>query len=116
MILFLLLAILRNKTKIGFSSELLYRFILFMLSINIHFSYTPPDYDTNPPSKFATGIQHPFALQVLLRYSRQNGVGLDSSYRHKNENRAPVTFLTTIDENSHMLPGISFITLKYLNI
>ncbi|PPQ89048.1 hypothetical protein CVT25_006708 [Psilocybe cyanescens] len=74
------------------------------------FYYSPPNYDTNPPSKFATGIQHPFAIQSLILWSHQNGIGLDSSYRHKNENRAPVTFITTIDENHHMLPGPVFVS------
>ena len=71
----------------------------------INTSYCPVNMETDPPSNFATGIQHPFAVQAILRWSLQNGVGLDSSYRHKNENRAPVTFLTTIDQNSHMVPG-----------
>ena len=32
---------------------------------------------------------------------------MDSSYCNKNKNRAPITFLTTVDENSWMLPGKS---------
>ncbi|KAF9472489.1 hypothetical protein BDN70DRAFT_770254, partial [Pholiota conissans] len=63
-----------------------------------------------PPSNFATGIQHPFAIQSLILWSGQNGVGFDSSYRHKNENRAPVTFITTIDDNAHMIPGPVFVS------
>ena len=81
---------------------------MLLFIINVFFlSYTPPNYNTDPPSNFATGIQHPFAIQAILLWSGQHGVGLDSSHHHKNENRAPVTFITTIDENSHMLPGIS---------
>ncbi|KAF8969307.1 hypothetical protein BDZ97DRAFT_1915276 [Flammula alnicola] len=74
------------------------------------FYYSPPDYSTDPPSNFATGIKHPFALQSILLWSSTHGVGLDSSYRHKNENRAPLTFLTTIDENHRMLPGPVFLS------
>ncbi|KAJ3505246.1 hypothetical protein NLJ89_g7517 [Agrocybe chaxingu] len=74
------------------------------------FYYSPPDYTTDPPTNFATGIQHPFAIQSLILWSHANGVGFDSSYCHKNENRAPVTFLTTIDDNSHMIPGPVFVS------
>lgn len=65
---------------------------------------------TNPPSGFATGIKARYALQALLLYARRYGVGLDSTWRHMNENRAPVTFVTTLDSEEHMVPG-AFISL-----
>ncbi|THU88833.1 hypothetical protein K435DRAFT_803208 [Dendrothele bispora CBS 962.96] len=40
----------------------------------------------------------------------RNGLSLDSSYRNKNENRAPVTFLVTVDKNERMLPGPVFVS------
>jgi hypothetical protein len=61
---------------------------------------------TNPPSKFATGIKSVHALQSILLWAFINGTGLDSCWRHKNENRAPVTFITTIDQNNRILPGM----------
>lgn len=60
---------------------------------------------TDPPSGFATGIKHPYAVQSLLLWARKEGLGLDSTWRHMNENRAPVTFVTTVDENGRMVPG-----------
>ncbi|THU75909.1 hypothetical protein K435DRAFT_813920, partial [Dendrothele bispora CBS 962.96] len=49
-------------------------------------------------------------FQVLLLNSRERGIGFDSSYRNKNENRAPVTFITTVDHNRRMVPGPVFIS------
>ncbi|THU98006.1 hypothetical protein K435DRAFT_886410, partial [Dendrothele bispora CBS 962.96] len=60
--------------------------------------------------EFRIGIKCSYAIQVLLLYGAEYGAGLDSSYRHKNENRAPVTFLTTTDENERMVPGLVFIS------
>ncbi|KAJ7121118.1 hypothetical protein C8R44DRAFT_736802 [Mycena epipterygia] len=69
------------------------------------FGYRPVDMSTNPPSRFATGIKSVHAVQSILLWAFVNGIGLDSCWRHKNENRAPVTFITTIDQNNRMLPG-----------
>ncbi|KAJ6608175.1 hypothetical protein B0H10DRAFT_1955638 [Mycena sp. CBHHK59/15] len=57
------------------------------------------DYSTNPPSRFATGIKSVHALQSILLWAHIHGLGLDSCWRHKNENRAPVIFITTINQN-----------------
>ncbi|KAK4702055.1 hypothetical protein P7C70_g4169, partial [Phenoliferia sp. Uapishka_3] len=43
----------------------------------------------------------------MIRWSRQNGCGLDSSHRHKNENRAPMTIICTMGRTGHMLIGPS---------
>ncbi|KAJ7664131.1 hypothetical protein B0H17DRAFT_1143790 [Mycena rosella] len=69
------------------------------------FGYQPVDMSTNPPSKFATGIKSVHAVQSLLLWAFVNRIGLDYCWRHKNENRAPVTFITTVDQNKRMLPG-----------
>ncbi|KZP10645.1 hypothetical protein FIBSPDRAFT_962953 [Athelia psychrophila] len=74
------------------------------------FRFDPPDMSTNPPSGFATGIKARYALQALLLYARRYGVGLDSTWRHMNENRAPVTFVTTLDSEEHMVPGPVYIS------
>ncbi|KAJ7661063.1 hypothetical protein B0H14DRAFT_3700366 [Mycena olivaceomarginata] len=69
------------------------------------FSYTPPNYDTDPPSEFATGIHHPYGTQVMILHSQRRGVGHDTTYRNMNENRAPLTIMITVDEDSRMVPG-----------
>lgn len=40
-----------------------------------------------------------------MLYGRNNGIAIDSSWRHKNENRAPLTLMVTVDNQEHMLPG-----------
>lgn len=57
------------------------------------------------PSKFATGLRNDFALQNLILFGEDHGCGLDSSHRNKNELRAPVTLLTTLNDAKHMVPG-----------
>jgi hypothetical protein len=47
------------------------------------------------------------SLDSLIAFARL-GCGLDSSYRNKNANRAPVTFIVLSDEHGHMLPGVAF--------
>ncbi|KZP15732.1 hypothetical protein FIBSPDRAFT_958571 [Athelia psychrophila] len=74
------------------------------------FRFDPPDMSTDPPSGFATGIKHPYAVQSLLLWARKEGLGLDSTWRHMNENRAPVTFVTTVDDNGRMVPGPVYIS------
>ncbi|THU85900.1 hypothetical protein K435DRAFT_868810 [Dendrothele bispora CBS 962.96] len=63
-----------------------------------------------PKPRFQLGIKNPYCLQVLLLYGCRYGLGFDSSYRNKNENRAPLTFLTTVDDNQRMLPGPVFLS------
>ncbi|KAJ7713714.1 hypothetical protein DFH07DRAFT_785883 [Mycena maculata] len=74
------------------------------------FGFCDVDMSTKPPSKFATGIKSVHALQSILLWAFANGIGLDSCWRHKNENRAPVTFMTTIDQNNWMLTGPVYIS------
>ena len=45
------------------------------------------------------------ALHNAIMHSGERGLGLDSSWRHKNEDRCPLTALVTVDEKHHMLPG-----------
>ena len=70
-------------------------------------SFSEPDYSQDPPTAFACGLKSDFSIQSLILYSRKNGCGLDSCYRYKNENRAPLTFLTTVNGGDRMLPGLS---------
>jgi hypothetical protein len=36
---------------------------------------------------------------------QENGIALDSSWRHKNEHVAPLTFLVTLDSHMKMIPS-----------
>lgn len=45
------------------------------------------------------------ALLAGVRFSQTRGIGLDSSWRNKNENCAPMTIIVTTNEESHLLPG-----------
>ncbi|THU80695.1 hypothetical protein K435DRAFT_939190 [Dendrothele bispora CBS 962.96] len=63
------------------------------------------EYVTGDNPKFQVGLKIDYCIQTMLLYGYVNGVGLDSSYRNKNENRAPITFLTTVDKYRRMLPG-----------
>jgi len=36
---------------------------------------------------------------------------LDSSWRHKNENRAPLTFVTTTNDAGHMVPVAAYLSV-----
>ncbi|KAG8892469.1 hypothetical protein FRB99_002695, partial [Tulasnella sp. 403] len=74
------------------------------------FNYEVHDPTANPPKKFSTGITDEFSLESLILYGGINGTALDSSYRHKNEERAPVTFFATINDASHLLPGTAYIS------
>ncbi|KAJ7078643.1 hypothetical protein C8R44DRAFT_754809 [Mycena epipterygia] len=74
------------------------------------FHFSPPDYSTDPPSNFATGITNPYAVQALLLEAGENGAGLDECWRNMNQNRAPITLMTTINRNERMLPGPTYLS------
>jgi hypothetical protein len=46
-------------------------------------------------------------MDSAILHCAKRGLGFDSSHRHKNENFAPVTLLTTVDDYGHMVPGMS---------
>ncbi|KAJ6466726.1 hypothetical protein C8R47DRAFT_36828 [Mycena vitilis] len=68
------------------------------------FYYHGPNYATNPPTEFATGIHHPYGTQCALLFGGRNGIGYDATWANMNENRAPVTFMITIDHTGRMVP------------
>ncbi|KAF8216157.1 hypothetical protein K438DRAFT_628804 [Mycena galopus ATCC 62051] len=74
------------------------------------FRYTEPNTAQNPPSGFSTGIHHPYGTQSMLLWSSVNGVGHDSTYRHMNENRAPLTIVDTLDDAARMVPGFAYLS------
>ena len=51
------------------------------------------------------GITDSFSLDSLLLNGAERGWAMDSSWRNKNENRAAVTFVITVNEALHAVPG-----------
>ncbi|KAJ6447850.1 hypothetical protein C8R47DRAFT_999675 [Mycena vitilis] len=78
--------------------------------INCSGSYSAPDPTADPPTNFATGITNTYAEQALILYAGAHGAGLDECWRHMNQNRAPVTLLTTINDDERMLPGPTYLS------
>ncbi|KAJ7178697.1 hypothetical protein C8R43DRAFT_1118068 [Mycena crocata] len=74
------------------------------------FRYTEPDYSTDPPRNFSTGIHHQYGTQAMLLWAWLHGIGLDSTYRHMNENRAPLTIMITLDSQGTMVPGFAYLS------
>ena len=71
-------------------------------------SYTPHDpNERDHDSQFTCAMADKFTLENLILHGTRDGMAADSSWRNKNENRAAVTFLITVDENQHLLPGES---------
>lgn len=56
----------------------------------------------------------PSALEAAIMWS-ENGIAMDSSWRHKNENVAPLTFITTLDQYNKMIPGKAY-NMSYIYI
>ncbi|RPD55250.1 hypothetical protein L226DRAFT_470718 [Lentinus tigrinus ALCF2SS1-7] len=68
--------------------------------------YIPHDFEKpDHLSDFMAGCTDSFSLDSLVLNGTTGGWALDSSWRHKNENRAAVTFLITINEGMHAVPG-----------
>lgn len=64
------------------------------------------DPTATPPTKFGIAMTDDFAMESLILHANSMGCALDSSWRHKNENRAPLTFLMTINNQLHCVPGL----------
>lgn len=65
--------------------------------------YQPYDELEEQPLLFIVASQE--SLNAAIMWSYYGGVCLDSSWRHKNENVAPLTFLVTVDTNNKMIPS-----------
>ncbi|RPD63945.1 hypothetical protein L227DRAFT_496300 [Lentinus tigrinus ALCF2SS1-6] len=69
-------------------------------------SYVAHDFDLpDPLSEFMVGLTDNFSLDSLILNGALRGWGMDSSWRNKNENRAAVTFLMTVNSGLHAVPG-----------
>ncbi|KAF8293057.1 hypothetical protein DL93DRAFT_2174074 [Clavulina sp. PMI_390] len=62
------------------------------------------DYDPEENQPLMFICTAPSALQAGIMWGDKNGIAIDSSWRHKNENVAPLTFMTTVDDSNRMIP------------
>lgn len=70
-------------------------------------SYTPHDFSQpDALSDFTVALTDNFSLDSLLLNAAHGGWALDSSWRNKNENHAAVTFLISINDDHHAMPGV----------
>jgi hypothetical protein len=70
-------------------------------------SYTP-FVDGETPLSACMAIPH--SLDSMILHAHHSGIGLDSSWRHKNENRAPMTLITVVNRHGHMMPGAGLLS------
>ncbi|RDX45266.1 hypothetical protein OH76DRAFT_1486437 [Lentinus brumalis] len=71
------------------------------------FFYTPHDFDRPETlSEFTVALTDDFSLDSLILHGPKRGWAMDASWRNKNENRAAVTFVVTVDERGHAVPGM----------
>ncbi|KIJ31481.1 hypothetical protein M422DRAFT_266859 [Sphaerobolus stellatus SS14] len=55
-------------------------------------------------SRFTCAMANRGTLENIILHGSQDGIGIDTSWRNMNENRAGVTFITGVDENGHLVP------------
>jgi hypothetical protein len=58
-----------------------------------------------PPTRLACAATDNWSKDSAILHSRKSGVGFDSSHHNKNENFAPVTLLTTVNDFGRMVPS-----------
>lgn len=75
-------------------------------SLTLECSYSSHEPNADEPTKLTCASSDTWSKDSAILHSRRNGVGFDSAHRHKNENFAPVTLLTTVDSNGRMVPGV----------
>ncbi|KZT29402.1 hypothetical protein NEOLEDRAFT_1215062 [Neolentinus lepideus HHB14362 ss-1] len=80
--------------------------LLYQRNQDSMYYYTPHDF-TRPDSlsNFTVALGDVHSLDSLILNSASRGVAMDSSWRNKNENRAAMTMLCTVNEKSHVVPG-----------
>src|SRR5712691_5104785 len=77
-------------------------FFQHIIRLILHFSYQEYDEEEEEPLIFICTA--PSALEAAIMW-QANGIALDSSWRHKNEHEAPLTFLVTLDSQMKMIPS-----------
>jgi len=70
----------------------------------ILFPISYQEYDEEEENPLIFICTAPSALEAAIMW-QANGIALDSSWRHKNEHVAPLTFLVTLDNNMKMIPS-----------
>ncbi|CAD6974647.1 unnamed protein product [Tilletia controversa] len=63
----------------------------------------------NPDLVFAVGVKNSWSIRNLIRH-QERMLHLDSSWRNKNENRAPLTMVTVTNEANHMVPCAAYLS------
>ncbi|KAE8190976.1 hypothetical protein A4X06_0g6723 [Tilletia controversa] len=59
--------------------------------------------------RFSVGIKSKWSIRNLIRFQKHL-VHIDSSWRNKNENRAPLTFVTITNHVNHMVPCAAYLS------
>jgi hypothetical protein len=83
----------------------------FVLTVGMHSSvpgtcsYSPHAPQATPPTRLACAVSDNWSKDSAILHARSSGVGFDSSHRNKNENFAPVTILTTVNDSGRMVPS-----------
>ncbi|KAE8221223.1 hypothetical protein CF326_g8600 [Tilletia indica] len=72
------------------------------------FAYQPL-HITKTMKRFSVGVKSSWSIQNLIRWQGK-AIYLDSSWRNKNENRAPLTFVTTTNGAGHMVPCAAYLS------
>jgi hypothetical protein len=54
---------------------------------------------------FAAGVTGEYHIDSVILHSFDNGIAVDSSWRHMNSSKCPVTFITTLNDSFRMIPG-----------
>lgn len=67
--------------------------------------YSPHAPTASPPSRLGCAASDNWSKDSAILHSLKRGVGFDSSHRNKNENFAPVTILTTVNDSGRMVPS-----------
>ncbi|EED82568.1 predicted protein [Postia placenta Mad-698-R] len=68
--------------------------------------YHPHDFrQPDPLSPFTVAIADSHSLDSIILNAGLRGLALDSSWRNKNENRAAMTLLSTVNDHKHVMPG-----------
>ncbi|KAE8246762.1 hypothetical protein A4X03_0g7218 [Tilletia caries] len=93
--------------KTSVPTRQLYQWFEAQNSFNV-FAYRP--LSTGGKTKiFSVGVKSEWSIQNLIRY-HGSSVFLDSSWRNKNENRAPLIFVATSNNAGHMVPCAAYLS------
>ncbi|KAE8220092.1 hypothetical protein CF319_g6335 [Tilletia indica] len=72
------------------------------------FAYRPLSI-TKKEKRFSLGVKSSWSIQNLIMWQGR-AMFMDSSWRNKNENRAPLTFVTTTNSAGHMVPAAAYLS------